>query len=177
LLLIARSDQGALPIRRAPHRAGEVLRVVADRFGARAADAGRAIEVGGGEDLVLDADLARLEQAVGNLVDNALTHGGGPVRLFARAAGELVELHVEDEGPGFATAFAERAFDRFSRADDARGRGGSGLGLSIVDLIARAHGGSAGAGDRRGGGADVWIAVSQAAVGAETAPPIFTARS
>ncbi len=54
-----------------------------------------------------------------------------------------VELHVTDEGPGFPHGFLERAFDRFSRADDARTAGGTGLGLAIVELIARAHGGEA----------------------------------
>jgi signal transduction histidine kinase len=71
-----------------------------------------------------------------------------------------VELHVLDEGPGFQDGFAERAFDRFSRDDDARSRGGAGLGLAIVRAIARAHGGDSGArsrADRRG--ADVWIAL------------------
>jgi signal transduction histidine kinase len=71
-----------------------------------------------------------------------------------------VELHVTDEGPGFPADFAQRAFDRFSRGDEARGRGGTGLGLAIVQAIAEAHGGSAGLGNREGGGADVWIALS-----------------
>ncbi len=70
-----------------------------------------------------------------------------------------VELHVSDSGDGFDEAFLPRAFDRFSRADEARGRGGTGLGLSIVELIARAHGGRAGAANRPEGGADVWLAV------------------
>jgi signal transduction histidine kinase len=84
---------------------------------------------------------------------------------------------VSDEGPGLPPAFVARAFDRFSRADDARGRGGTGLGLSIVELIARAHGGEAAAGNRPGGGADVWFAVSAAEeVGAEPEPTPELAR-
>jgi signal transduction histidine kinase len=73
-----------------------------------------------------------------------------------------VELHVVDDGPGFPDGFVARAFDRFSRADQARGRGGTGLGLSIVDMIAKAHGTEAGAANRPGGGADVWLAVPRA---------------
>src|SRR5690242_2887861 len=116
LLLIARGDQDGLPIRRANVSAGDLLRVVAERFAARAAEAGRAIVVAADEGPVVSADPARLEQALGNLVDNALTHGRGTVSLSARPAGGLVELHVEDEGAGFSAGFAARAFDRFSRA-------------------------------------------------------------
>jgi two-component system OmpR family sensor kinase len=162
LLLIARSDQGALPIRRERLPAAEVLRGAADRFAARARMAGRKLRVKPEAGLAVNADPTRLEQALGNLIENALTHGAGTIELSARTAGPLVELHVADEGPGFPAGFAERAFDRFSRADEARGRSGTGLGLAIVDLIARAHGGETGAGGREGGGADVWIAVESA---------------
>jgi hypothetical protein len=70
-----------------------------------------------------------------------------------------VELHVIDEGSGFSAGFLPHAFDRFARADEARGGSGSGLGLSIVEVIARAHGGSAHVVNRNGGGVDAWIAV------------------
>ena len=104
--------------------------------------------------LVVDADPARLEQAIGNLVDNALQHGVGAVTLSAEPHAGRVAFHVADEGAGVSPEFADRAFDRFSRADDARSERGTGLGLSIVDLIARAHGGSA-----HIRGADVWLEV------------------
>jgi two-component system OmpR family sensor kinase len=81
-----------------------------------------------------------------------------------------VELHVLDEGPGFAPDFVGRAFDRFARPDEARARGGSGLGLAIAAMIARAHGGTAGARDRPGGGADVWLALPRSRGGGSTAP-------
>ena len=77
--------------------------------------------------------------------------------LAARAQNGHVELHVTDEGGGFPERFVERAFDRFSRADEARSAGGTGLGLSIVTLIASAHGGRAHAANRPQGGADVWL--------------------
>jgi signal transduction histidine kinase len=160
LLLIARSDAGGLPIRREPIRAAEVLDVVAERFSGLAGENGRALEVRSANGLVLDADPVRLEQALGNLVDNALAHGGGRIVLSARPGERLVELHVEDEGPGFPPDFIGAAFDRFTRSLDARTGGGSGLGLSIVELIAAAHGGAVGARNRPSGGADVWIAVA-----------------
>ncbi|MBX5473804.1 MAG: HAMP domain-containing protein [Thermoleophilia bacterium] len=158
LLLIARADQGALPVRRERVAAGELLATVAGRFQTRARALGRELRVEDSEAL-LDADPERVEQALGNLVDNALAYGLGPVRLSAAERGGLVELHVQDDGPGFPEGFRERAFERFSRADEARGRGGTGLGLAIVDLIARAHGGGADLRNRPGGGADVWLAV------------------
>jgi heavy metal sensor kinase len=157
LLLIARADDGALPIRREETRAAELLERVRMRFASRAETLGRALRVEPANGTMVDADPARIEQALGNLVDNALHHGAGAVTLSARADGEHVELHVTDEGAGFPEQFVERAFDRFSRADDARSERGSGLGLSIVTLIASAHGGRAHVANRRDGGADVWL--------------------
>jgi len=158
LLLIARADQGPLPIRTEPVAAAEILAVVAGRFATKAESLGRELRVVPAQ-AVLDADPLRLEQALGNLVSNALEYGEGAVELSAVVSEDGVELHVRDEGRGFPQAFRERAFDRFSRADEARSHGGSGLGLSIVDLIARAHGGTAGLHNRDEGGADVWLAV------------------
>jgi heavy metal sensor kinase len=157
LLLLARSEQGGLPINPEPLASGEILAAVADRFSARANELGRRIEIDGA-DVPFEADPRRVEQALGNLVDNALVHGAGTVTLRALRDGDRVELHVADEGPGFPDGFAPRAFDRFSRADDARSRSGSGLGLAIVDTIARAHGGSAGVAPS-GGVVDVWISL------------------
>ena len=110
-------------------------------------------------DLHVDADPLRAGQALVNLVDNALTHGQGTVVLRAEERAGLVELHVSDGGSGFPPEFRERAFDRFSRADEARSGGGSGLGLSIVELVAAAHGGEVGLSDTPSGGADVWISL------------------
>ena len=106
---------------------------------------------------VVDLDDTRIEQALANLVENALLYGRGDVELFAARNNATIELHVADRGPGFPSAFLERAFDRFSRADESRSDGGAGLGLSIVGLIAEAHGGMARAANRPEGGADVWL--------------------
>jgi signal transduction histidine kinase len=128
-----------------------VLASVARRFRAR----GDIVVLPG--EAVVPADRLRLEQALGNLVDNAVRHGGRGVSLRAGRRNGSVELHVLDRGAGFPAAFIERAFERFSRADEGRGGESAGLGLSIVETIARAHGGSAHAANRAGGGADVWI--------------------
>jgi two-component system OmpR family sensor kinase len=143
LLLIASSDRGGVPLRLESMGASELVESVRNRFAWRAEQAGRALSVAAAEGLMLDGDRVRLEQALGNLVDNALRHGRGRVRVEARRAGGSVELRVSDEGPGFSDGFVSRAFDRFSRADESHGGGGAGLGLAIVDAIARAHGGKA----------------------------------
>jgi two-component system OmpR family sensor kinase len=157
LLLLAHSEQGKLPIHLEPTDVNDVLESVAVRFAVRAEAEGRIVSTDTSESLVALTDRLRLEQAIGNLVDNALSHGGGCVVLSAAGDAASVEVHVTDEGPGFPASFLERAFDRFSRADDARRRRGSGLGLAIVDTVASAHRGTAHAANRVGGGADVWI--------------------
>ncbi len=161
LLLIARADQGALPLRTEPVDVGELLSTVTERFARRAHELGQEIDARPTSASVA-VDPSRVEQALANLVDNALAHGAGPIDLFAVERDDVVELHVADAGPGFPAGFLERAFDRFSRADEARTTGGSGLGLSIVALIAQAHGGSVGAANRPHGGADVWLALPRA---------------
>jgi signal transduction histidine kinase len=158
LLVLARADEGRLPVRPERIEVRELLATTARRFQARAAEAGRELRVNGASGLRVDADRLRAEQALANLVDNALRHGDGEVELAAEPApGEAVRLHVLDHGPGFDPALDGRAFDRFTRGDLARSRGGTGLGLAIVDAIAQSHGGQAGAARREGGGADVWI--------------------
>jgi signal transduction histidine kinase len=101
----------------------------------------------------------RIEQALANMVENALRYGRGTIRLSAEAADGRVRLHVRDAGPGFPPEFISSAFERFSRADEARSRGGTGLGLAITSAIATAHGGSAGAANLEAGGADVWVEI------------------
>ena len=158
LLTLARLDDDSITIRPERLAVHEVMETVAASFAVSAAEAGRTLVVESGPPLVAYADAERLRQALANLVENALRYGAGAVRLGARAADGGVELHVRDEGGGFAPDFIPRAFDRFARGDGER-RPGSGLGLAIVAAIAAAHGGSAHAGNGPAGGADVWIAL------------------
>jgi heavy metal sensor kinase len=159
LLVLARSDRGMLPLRIEPVSARDIAARVAERFAHRAQAVNRTIEVNASPEIDIVADGPRLEQALGNLVDNAFRHGGGAIRLSAAERNGTVEFHVVDEGAGFPPEFLPRAFDRFSRADEARTRGGTGLGLAIAQVIARAHGGSAHAVNRDGAGADVWLSI------------------
>jgi heavy metal sensor kinase len=159
LLVLARSDRGRLPLRTEPTSARDIAARVAERFAHRARVVNRTIEVDASTEIELVADGRRVEQALGNLVDNALRHGGGAIRLAAAERNGAVELHVVDEGAGFPPEFLPHAFERFTRADEARTRGGSGLGLAIAEVIAKAHGGSAHAVNRDGAGADVWLSL------------------
>jgi heavy metal sensor kinase len=159
LLVLARSDRGMLPLRTEPTSARDIATRVAERFAHRAQAVNRTIEVDASPEIDIVADRPRLEQALGNLVDNAFRHGGGAIRLTAAERNGAVELHVVDEGAGFPPEFLPRAFERFTRGDEARTRGGTGLGLAIAQVIAKAHGGSAHAVNRDGAGADVWLSI------------------
>ena len=157
LLVIASSDRGKLPLKTEPLRIRELLESVRNRFLSRAIEENRSLEVEAAPGLTVVGDRLRLEQALGNLVDNALRHGEGPVSLEARSGEGHAELHVFDEGQGFQIGFLPRAFQRFSRPEEGRTTGGAGLGLAIVDAIARAHGGRAQAANGSGRGTDVWL--------------------
>ena len=154
LLLLAQADEDGVPLKAEATDLADLAQQVGERFGIRV----RA------EPLVVSADPLRLEQALSNMVDNALRHGGGDVTLSAARRSGDVELHVLDDGRGFPAGFVAHAFGRFSRADSSSADG-SGLGLAIVETIARAHGGEAHAENRPGGGADVWLALPLRSVG------------
>jgi two-component system, OmpR family, sensor kinase len=136
LLVLARADEGQLPLRREEIPVKDLLETVAGRFN-------QAVEVGAQDGDSIVGDRLRLEQALGNLVDNARRHGAGTIRLEAERRDDRIELRVSDEGPGFPPDLLPYAFDRFTRGDEARERGGTGLGLAIVAAVAKAHGGAA----------------------------------
>ncbi|MCK8608679.1 cell wall metabolism sensor histidine kinase WalK [Agromyces sp. C10] len=102
-------------------------------------------EVGDGPvaDVRAVLDPARVTQAVLQLAQNAVTHGGGAFTIGSLVDPATAELRftVSDRGPGISESQRERVFERFGRASEGRGARGSGLGLSIVEAIARAHGG------------------------------------
>ncbi len=157
LLLLASMDAGKLPLRRTRISVEELLDRIATRFRRRADDGGRSIEVVAPPGLLALGDPRRLEQALANLLENALRHGGGTVRLEATAEPGTLTLRVADQGKGFPPQFLELAFERFSRADGSPT--GAGLGLAIVAAVAHAHGGTASAANATGGGAQVTLAL------------------
>lgn len=159
LLLIARTDRGQLPLRIEAVQVEALFDSVRSRFEWRAEELGKTLRSASANGLLVHADRLRLEQALSNLVDNALRHGGDQVTLEAARHDGRIELHVRDSGDGLPAEFLTRAFDRFTRPDATRGRGGSGLGLSIVKTIAESHAGTAHVANAATGGADAWISI------------------
>ena len=138
LLLLARLDAGR-PLEREPVDLSRLLLEAVDD--ARVVDPDRSWRLAlPDEPITVTGDAARLHQVVTNLLTNARTHTppGSTVTVTATADG----FTVPDDGPGFPPDLASRAFERFARGDAARAGGGVGLGLSLVEAITLAHGGS-----------------------------------
>jgi two-component system osmolarity sensor histidine kinase EnvZ len=94
-----------------------------------------------------------VRRAVTNLIDNALRYAGGAVEVGTRREGAMALIEVMDRGPAVPDSELERLKRPFTRLNEARsGGGGAGLGLAIVDRIARAHGGRFDLAVREGGG-------------------------
>jgi signal transduction histidine kinase len=159
LLVLARADQGRLPLNPQLLAACELLEDAAGRARASAEVRGRKIAVAATpEGFAVRADPDRAAQALDNLITNALLYGEGTITLSARSDREHVELHVTDEGDGFPDQLLPRAFERFGRGQHASAeKPGSGLGLALVQAVAVAHGGHAEVRNRPEGGADVSI--------------------
>jgi two-component system, OmpR family, sensor kinase len=173
MLLLARLDQQR-PLDRRPV---DMLTIAADAVqDARMIAPSRRIEltVGNGAAFLVLGDEARLRQVISNLMSNALSHtpDGTPidVRILTHGPdGHLpvpsVTIEVDDHGPGLSREQADRVFERFYRADQARRRktGGAGLGLAIVYALVAAHGGTTGVDTAPGAGATFWITLPLAA--------------
>ncbi len=147
LRLLAQVDGGDLQLQRTQTRLEELVQSCVDALRPRAEAKGVGLDVDMAGTLPeLDLDPARIAQAVGNLLDNAVTHTpeGGRVTVSAQAGVDAVEVQVADTGPGIAPDELQRIFDRFYRADPSRSRstGGTGLGLTIARRLVEAHGGS-----------------------------------
>jgi signal transduction histidine kinase len=119
-------------------------------------------------DVVVRVDRVRVEHALGNLVNNALTYGrGNEVEVRCRIDGDpedrTLTVEVLDRGPGLGSEPPSGLFGPFVRGAQATGPG-SGLGLATVASAVRAHGGTFGAANRDGGGARFWFCIPDGAV-------------
>jgi two-component system, OmpR family, phosphate regulon sensor histidine kinase PhoR len=135
------SEQGKIPL--APGRIKEVLNNAIQICRERAAAKDIAIDLTCPDDLIAEINAPLLEQAVVNLIDNAVKYSPAarPVQVGAREELGEVWILVRDQGPGIAPEHLPRLFERFYRVDAGRSRkvGGTGLGLAIVKHIAQAH--------------------------------------
>ena len=157
LLLLARSDEGALGLRRDDVDIDDLLAAEASRLDAEVEVVTdiRACRVVG--------DTAALSRVIRNLADNAARYARTTVTLTCRPEPGCVVVTVADDGPGIPAGDRSRVFERFVRLDAARTRasGGTGLGLAIVDEVVRSHHGTVTVGDAPGGGAVFTVALPQ----------------
>ncbi len=138
LLDLSRLDLAAIRISPEPVR----LRPKIEELVHSLTEGSNAVTVAVPADLHAVVDPAGLDRMVSNLVANSMRHGKPPVTVTAAGGDRHLRLVVEDRGDGVPPEFVPRLFDRFARSPDSRRRGeGSGLGLSIVQEYARAHGG------------------------------------
>ena len=141
LLEMTRLESGALPLHREWHPLEEIVGAALSRLGTRLT--GRRVTTRVPGDLPLVAiDDVLVEQALGNLLDNALkyTPAGTPIDIIATAGDRNVTVEVADHGPGLPPGKEERVFEKFYRVDPVGARG-AGLGLAIARGIVQAHGG------------------------------------
>jgi len=144
LLDLSRIESGQQRMDIADVPVSDLLTHVADVFTLRAEDAGLRLQVKRETDAVVIADFDRIEQVLGNLIDNALRHSPASRSVTVTARGSrdgYVELSVADEGTGIAPEDLPHVFDRFYRSKDETAGSGAGLGLAISREIVRAHGG------------------------------------
>ncbi|MEH0545713.1 ATP-binding protein [Streptomyces sp. B21-105] len=143
---LALAEAGALTYHRVRVDLRELLEAAGTAHRAQADAAGVALRLEAPRPVDVIADADRLRQVVGNLVGNALraTAAGGTVTLALAQHGDLAFIQVRDTGKGIPAEDLPHLFDRFWRADTARGRatGGSGLGLSIARQIVTDHQGT-----------------------------------
>jgi signal transduction histidine kinase len=153
LLLLARSDSGAVSLERRPLDLGDVAADAASSL-AKPAEAKEVRIVVDPAPAVVEGDAARLRQLVMILVDNAIRHSptGGEVRVAVRRVGASATLDVEDEGRGLSSDDMPHVFERFWRASGAP-TGGTGLGLAIAKWIVDRHQGTIAVSNRPTGGA------------------------
>ena len=177
LLALSRIEQseGAGSLPREPVAVASLLAAARSSCLPRATERGMAIELDCPDELVAEVNAALLEQAVLNLIDNAIKYSGTekPIHVQATAeaipgqAGLSLVISIRDEGNGIPAEHLPRLFERFYRVDKGRSRqvGGTGLGLSIVKHIVQAHGGTISVVSERGQGSTFTVQLPLTASG------------
>jgi two-component system heavy metal sensor histidine kinase CusS len=165
LLFLARSESPGDHLNKTEEHLGQLLTDLCDYYDAMATERGVKLTATGGDDIVADVDRALLQQALGNLVLNALAHcsPGDQIWLGAQSLDGQIRLEIRDSGSGISAEALPHVFDRFYRADPARSRnsGGAGLGLAIVKQIVLLHGGDVQIASEPGRGTTVTVVLPQ----------------
>lgn len=141
LLRIARAEAGLTGSGFADVDLSALVSDLAETYAAVAEENGRALHADVAPGIHVDGDAALLRQAVANLIENALTHGGAEARLLLHG-GEGPALVLADNGPGIPYEERGRVLERFYRLDRSRNTPGTGLGLALVAAVAKLHGAS-----------------------------------
>lgn len=143
LLTLARIESGGVPLYVAPVDLAELAATVCDIYRPLVEEAGGELSTSFAPSLVIQGDVALLQQALANLIENAVFHGGPPIRIevSTHAGDQKAILRVADRGIGVPEAEREKVLRRFYRIDQADPTPGSGLGLAMVAAVVHAHGG------------------------------------
>jgi two-component system, OmpR family, sensor kinase len=163
LLTVGRITSGRLELVREPLDLAELVRDVVGRLRDSATQHGSTLTCDVPATVTGSWDRMRVEQIIGNLVDNAIKYGGGkPVAVTLTADAERATITVRDQGIGIGPEKLGRVFDRFERAVSARNYGGLGLGLYIASQIVDAHGGTIAVASTPGHGATFTVTLPRA---------------
>lgn len=159
LMDVAEAEAGVMKLHRAPTDIPQLVEQACELYDYLAEERGIQIARPPAAKITLAVDAVRLRQAVANLIDNAVKFSPdrATITVAVAAAEDGIELTVTDEGPGIPAADRERVFDRLYRGDKSRGTRGLGLGLSLVQAIIHAHGGTISIADNPNGGTRVVV--------------------
>jgi signal transduction histidine kinase len=153
---VAEAKADALRLTRTEMDLDELLRVMTDLYEPSMADSGLQIQLRSTGPVKIEADAALIHRMIANLFDNELKHlhGGCTVTIQLMVEDNAATLTLEDDGPGFSSEVIPHLFERRVKGRDSNGHG---LGLSFIDAVARAHGGTAAARNRADGGARITV--------------------
>lgn len=144
LLKMARLDAGVIPLEPAPENLSELLGHIGQQYSFRARQEGKEIQWKGDDEIFLFCDRVWFEEAIGNLVKNALDHTnpGDSIRIWWQQSPCLTQIIIEDTGDGIHPEDLYHIFKRFYRSRFSKDTGGLGLGLPLAKSIIEAHRGS-----------------------------------
>jgi len=143
LLTLSRSDAGRLKLENVPIEFSDMCELVALQQETLADDRRQTIIADIEPDIMVMGDDSMLIRVLLNLTDNAMKYGkeGGTIRITLKAEGDFAHCSIADDGIGIAQENLDKIWERFYRVDSSRTEEGSGLGLSMVEALVKAHGG------------------------------------